>query len=119
DSAFLLARLLCFDQLQFLVFFSSVSGRFGNRGQGDYAAGNEVLNKLAQQLDREHATRVVAINWGPWATGGMVSPELERWLSERGIPLIPRDVGVDRLEGEVRWGRKGEAEVVVTGGTWQ
>ena len=118
DSAFLLARLLRFDQLRFLVFFSSVSGRFGNRGQGDYAAANEVLNKLAGRLDRTHPGRVVAINWGPWATGGMVSTELERQFAARGVLLIPRDVGVRMFDDEVRWGRKGEVEVVVTGGTW-
>ncbi|MDQ5854344.1 MAG: SDR family NAD(P)-dependent oxidoreductase [Chloroflexota bacterium] len=118
DSAFLLARLLRFDQLRFLVFFSSVSGRFGNRGQGDYAAANEVLNKLAGQLDRTHPGRVVAINWGPWATGGMVSPELERQFAACGVLLIPRDVGVRMFDDEVHRGRKGEVEVVVTGGTW-
>ena len=33
------------------VFFSSVSGRFGNRGQADYAAASEILSKLAHSLD--------------------------------------------------------------------
>ena len=37
------------EALRFLVFFGSVSGRFGNRGQADYAAASEVLNKLAQR----------------------------------------------------------------------
>ena len=46
-SACLLSRKLKLDELSFLVFFSSISGRFGNRGQCDYAAANEVLNKLA------------------------------------------------------------------------
>jgi NAD(P)-dependent dehydrogenase (short-subunit alcohol dehydrogenase family) len=118
DSAFLLARLLRFDTLRFLAFYSSVSGRYGNRGQGDYAAGNEVLNKLARQLDRRHPTRVVAINWGPWAEAGMVSPEVERQFRERGVLLIPRAVGVRMFDEELRWGHKGDAEVVVAGGRW-
>lgn len=118
DSAFLLARLLRFDQLRFLVFFSSISGRFGNPGQGDYAAANEVLNKLADQLDRAHPTRVVAINWGPWATGGMISPELERRFGERGVRLIPPDLGARMFDDELRLGRKGDAEVIITGGAW-
>jgi NAD(P)-dependent dehydrogenase (short-subunit alcohol dehydrogenase family) len=118
DGAFLLARLLRFDQLRFLIFFSSVAGRFGNRGQGDYAAANEVLSKLAYQLDRKHAARVVAIDWGPWAAGGMVSPELARQFAERGVPLISRDAGVRMFDQELRLGRKGEAEVVVGGGHW-
>ena len=66
-SARTLVRRLRPEGLRFLVLFSSVSGRFGNRGQADYAAASEVLNKLAQELDRRWASRVVAINWGPWA----------------------------------------------------
>jgi NAD(P)-dependent dehydrogenase (short-subunit alcohol dehydrogenase family) len=115
DSGFLLARLLRFETLQFLVFFSSVSARFGNRGQADYAAANEVLNKLACQLDAQHGSRVVAIDWGPWAKAGMVSPELERQFIERGVPLIQPEVGLRMLEEELRLGSKGEAEVVVAG----
>ena len=67
DSALILSRHLRPEGLRLLVFFTSVAGVFGNRGQADYAAANEVVNRLAMQLDRrwEH-TRVVAINWGPW-----------------------------------------------------
>ncbi len=52
ESALILSRRLKFEQLQFCVFFTSVAGRFGNRGQSDYAAANEVLAKLAIHLDR-------------------------------------------------------------------
>ena len=48
-----LAERLRADSLRFLVFFSSVSARFGNRGQGDYAAANEALNKLADLLEQQ------------------------------------------------------------------
>ena len=65
------------DALRFLVFFGSVSGRFGNRGQADYAAASEVLNKLAHELDRRWPGRVVSIDWGPWLTTGMVSPAVQ------------------------------------------
>ena len=34
--------------LRVMVLFSSSTARFGRRGQADYAAANEVLNKLAQ-----------------------------------------------------------------------
>ena len=46
DSAFVLSRKLDPARLRFLVFFSSVSGRFGNRGQSDYAAANVPENEL-------------------------------------------------------------------------
>jgi acyl transferase domain-containing protein/NAD(P)H-dependent flavin oxidoreductase YrpB (nitropropane dioxygenase family)/NADP-dependent 3-hydroxy acid dehydrogenase YdfG len=100
--------------LRFLVLFSSVSGRFGNRGQADYAAASEVLNKLAQELDRRWASRVVAINWGPWAATGMVSPEVARQFAERGVGLIALEAGCRLLDEELRRGHKGEVEVVIS-----
>jgi NAD(P)-dependent dehydrogenase (short-subunit alcohol dehydrogenase family) len=118
DSAFILSRKLQSASLKFLVFFSSVAGRFGNRGQSDYAAANEVLNKLAIYLDRLWPGRVVSLNWGPWATTGMVSPEVRRQFAERGVHLIPPSVGRRRLDEELRYGRKGEVEVIIGGGTW-
>uniref|UniRef100_Q02DB0 Beta-ketoacyl synthase n=1 Tax=Solibacter usitatus (strain Ellin6076) TaxID=234267 RepID=Q02DB0_SOLUE len=119
DSAFVLSRKLRPEQLKFLVFFSSVAGRFGNRGQGDYAAANEVLNKLALTLDRAWPCRVVAINWGPWDTEGMVSAEVRKRFAERGVQLISPAIGLRRLEEEISHGRRGEAEVVIGGAGWQ
>ena len=52
DSALNLSRLLRPEKLKFCAFFASVAGRFGNRGQSDYAAANEVLSKLARYLDQ-------------------------------------------------------------------
>jgi len=118
DSAFLLARKLRPESLGHLIFFSSVSGVFGNRGQGDYAAANEVLCGLAARLDAEWPARVVAINWGPWDSAGMVSPVLRRQFEERGIDLIPPALGLRRLEEELAAGAKGEAAVVIGGVGW-
>jgi acyl transferase domain-containing protein/NAD(P)H-dependent flavin oxidoreductase YrpB (nitropropane dioxygenase family)/NAD(P)-dependent dehydrogenase (short-subunit alcohol dehydrogenase family) len=103
--------------LRFLVLFSSISGRFGNRGQGDYAAACEVLAALARELDRRWPARVVAIDWGPWRTTGMVSPEVEEQFRRRGVALIEREVGCRLMERELARGRKGEAEVVIAGVT--
>ena len=50
-------------RLKFCAFFASVASRFGNKGQSDYAAANEVLSKLALLLDRR---------WpGPRLLGGL------------------------------------------------
>jgi NAD(P)-dependent dehydrogenase (short-subunit alcohol dehydrogenase family)/acyl carrier protein len=114
-SARALAAALRPDSLRFVVFFGSVSGRFGNRGQADYAAASEVLNKLAQDLDRRWDARVVTINWGPWLAGGMVSPGVRRQFEDRGVSLIGVDAGTRCLEEELRLGRKGEVEVVIGG----
>ncbi len=82
-------------QLEHLLLFSSVAGFYGNVGQADYALANEVLNKLAHRLQREHPTcRVRALDWGPW-DGGMVTPELKRLLAQRHIEVIPPEAGTE------------------------
>ncbi|AGA29701.1 polyketide synthase family protein [Singulisphaera acidiphila DSM 18658] len=114
DGALNLASLLDPDSLRFAAFFSSVAGRFGNRGQVDYAAANETLNKLALWLDRRWAGRVVSVNWGPWSGVGMVS-DLESHLQGQGLGMISPDQDAHRLTDELRLGRKGEVEVVIAG----
>jgi acyl transferase domain-containing protein/NAD(P)H-dependent flavin oxidoreductase YrpB (nitropropane dioxygenase family)/NAD(P)-dependent dehydrogenase (short-subunit alcohol dehydrogenase family) len=118
DSAHILARHLRFDELKFCVFFSSVAGRFGNVGQTDYAAANEVLSKLAHELDRRGSCRVVAVAWGPWSGIGMVS-ELQEHLGRRGLEMIPADVGPGLLVDELLRGPKGDCEVVIAGDVGQ
>jgi acyl transferase domain-containing protein/NAD(P)H-dependent flavin oxidoreductase YrpB (nitropropane dioxygenase family)/NAD(P)-dependent dehydrogenase (short-subunit alcohol dehydrogenase family) len=115
ESALILSRRLRQESLKFLVLFSSVAGRYGNRGQADYAAANEVLNKLAVHLDHIWPGRVVAINWGPWEKRGMVSPEVLRQFAERGVTLVPPAVGRRMLHEEIARGPKGQAEVVIGG----
>ncbi len=116
-SAWTLAHKLRADSLKFLVFFGSVSGRFGNAGQVDYSAANEALNKLADQFAARlgaHCAgpRVVCINWGPW-DAGMVGDELRRAYASRGIGLIPVEVGTRAFIDEVRL-QEGSAEVVIS-----
>ncbi len=118
-GAFLLTRLLRPESLRFIALFASAAGTFGNRGQADYAAANEVLNALARRLDRTWPGRVVSINWGPWDKTGMVSAELRAEFARRGIPLIPIPDGCRMLDEELRHGGKGEAEVILAGGAWE
>ena len=99
DGARALAAGLRSD-LRFLVLFGSVSGVLGNRGQADYAAANDALDTLARHWSLR-AGRVVTIDWGPWADGGMVSPELERAYARRGVTLIDPDEGVACLLAEL------------------
>ncbi|MBI3722779.1 SDR family NAD(P)-dependent oxidoreductase, partial [bacterium] len=77
------------DDLVLLALFSSASGRYGRRGQVDYAVANEVLNKVAQrEARRRPRARVVALGFGPWE-GGMVSPSLAREFAKEGVAMIP------------------------------
>jgi acyl transferase domain-containing protein/NAD(P)H-dependent flavin oxidoreductase YrpB (nitropropane dioxygenase family) len=118
-GALTLARKLRPETLRFLIFFSSVSARFGNRGQGDYAAANEVLNKLACQLDRRWPARVASLAWGPWDSPGMVSDALRGEFARRGVGLIPVDEGLRRLAEEIADGQKGDAELLICGADTQ
>jgi acyl transferase domain-containing protein/NAD(P)H-dependent flavin oxidoreductase YrpB (nitropropane dioxygenase family)/NAD(P)-dependent dehydrogenase (short-subunit alcohol dehydrogenase family) len=119
DSAFILSRKLRPETLQLLVLFSSVAGRFGNRGQSDYTAANDVINKLAIYLDARWPGRVVAINWGPWETAGMVSREVQNQFATRGVGLVAPAAGAAWFDLEIHKGRKGEAEVVLGDGPWR
>jgi hypothetical protein len=58
---------------------------------------------------------VVSINWGPWLESSMVPAGVERQFAERGVVLIPPDVGCRMLVDELRLGRKGEVEVLIGG----
>ena len=115
ESATALSELLDFEQLSFCVFFASIASRYGNRGQADYAAANEVLSKLALDLDRRCQARVFSVVWGPWAQVGMVA-DLEKHLSARGVALIDPGVGASKFIEELEFGWKGEGEVLIAGG---
>lgn len=113
DSALTLVDRLKPETLKFLVFFSSVSGRFGNAGQADYSAANEFLNKLADWLDGRWPARVSAINWGPW-DGGMVTDELRRLYAQVGFELIPVPEGIEHFFNEIRRDHRRSSEIVVS-----
>ncbi|WP_197210343.1 type I polyketide synthase [Synechococcus sp. CBW1004] len=118
-SAFVLQKSLRFESLKLLVFFSSVAGRYGSRGQSDYAAANEILNRLAWQLHWQHpGTRIVAINWGPWDSTGMASEEVKRQFRERGIIPIPLPEGCDYFRQELLLGSFDAVEVIAGEGPW-
>jgi acyl transferase domain-containing protein/NAD(P)H-dependent flavin oxidoreductase YrpB (nitropropane dioxygenase family)/NAD(P)-dependent dehydrogenase (short-subunit alcohol dehydrogenase family) len=117
DSTFLLRSRLQPDQLKLVVLFGSISGRFGNFGQADYAAGNEVLNRLAWNMAATWPnTHVASINWGPWKDSGMASSAVLRLLETRGILPISKAAGREFLLTEID---RGEAvEVIAGAGPW-
>ena len=109
------------DILRYLVLFSSISARLGNRGQADYAMANEALNKIARQIAvKRRGCKVSAMNWGPW-DGGMVSPGLKKEFSRNKIPLISIDAGAGAMVSEMMDTIDGPVEVVIGNGVelWQ
>ncbi len=124
DGAFFFARHLQPQTLKFLALFSSVAGRYGNRGQTDYGAANEVLNRLAWQLQGRFGGRVkvTAVNWGPWARTtngpGMLRPETVRQFRERGLRLIEPEEGRAFLWNELLYAPRDEVEVIAGEHAW-
>jgi acyl transferase domain-containing protein/NAD(P)-dependent dehydrogenase (short-subunit alcohol dehydrogenase family) len=101
------------DPLKYLVLFSSVAARLGNKGQVDYAMANEVLNKMAQSESALRTDcRVVSINWGPW-DGGMVTTALKREFTRNGIHLIPIGYGAESMLSEMRAPENSPVEIVI------
>jgi acyl transferase domain-containing protein len=117
-SALTVVRHVRPESLRFFALFSSVAGSFGNRGQIDYAAANESLNKLALYLDRRWPGRIVSLNWGPWARLGMASGVVRQELIARGMTPIEMAAGCLAFNRELRCGRKGQVEVVLGHGRW-
>jgi acyl transferase domain-containing protein/NAD(P)-dependent dehydrogenase (short-subunit alcohol dehydrogenase family) len=114
-SIFHLAQSLRPESLKFFVMFSSVAGWTGNRGQVDYVAGNEVLNRMALHLSARWNRRVVAIDWGPWDQGGMVTAEARRQFLERGVALVSPHAGRRFLLDEIRFGSSSDPIVAAMG----
>ena len=73
-----------------VVAFSSVAGRFGNAGQTDYAAANDLLCKMVSAIRNQYPEmKAIALDWGAWADVGMAS---------RGfIPNLMARAGIDML----------------------
>lgn len=118
DSAFLLARHLRPETLRFVGFFTSVAGRWGNRGQADYAVANEIVNRLAWILRAWWGERVkvAAFNWGPWDatrhSTGMVTPEVRRQFAARGVALTAPEAGRRFFLNELLHGSPDEVELI-------
>ena len=100
-------------QLKILVLFSSSTGRYGRKGQVDYAIANEILNKMAQYYRSTlPRCRTMAVGWGPW-NGGMVDSGLKAMFEKEGIGIIPLKQGAEHLLDEINLHPGREAEVVV------
>ena len=118
DSAFILYRHLRPESLKVVLLFSSTAGRFGNRGQADYAGANEVLNRWAWHLTQEWSSvRIVSINWGPWEGTGMARGAVNQQFQARGIQPITISDGCRFAVEELLVGGR-EAEVIAGLGPW-
>jgi hypothetical protein len=98
------------------VAFSSVAGRFGNQGQTDYAAANDLLCKLVSGLRRTRpGTRAIALDWTAWGGIGMATRgSIPKIMEMAGVQMLPPEAGVAWIRRELLSG-DGRGEVIVAG----
>jgi NAD(P)-dependent dehydrogenase (short-subunit alcohol dehydrogenase family)/acyl carrier protein len=98
------------------VVFSSVAGRFGNSGQTDYSAANDLLCKISSSLRRwRPETRGIAIDWTAWGGIGMATRgSIPKIMEMAGIEMLPPEVGIPTVRRELTAGGF-RGEIVVGG----
>jgi NAD(P)-dependent dehydrogenase (short-subunit alcohol dehydrogenase family) len=96
------------------VVFSSVAGRFGNAGQTDYSAANDLLCKITSHLrSAKPATRAIAIDWTAWGGIGMATRgSIPKMMEAAGIDMLPPEAGVPLIRRELTTGGT-RGEIVV------
>ncbi|MDJ0723241.1 MAG: SDR family NAD(P)-dependent oxidoreductase, partial [Desulfobacterales bacterium] len=98
-----------------LMTFSSVTARFGNEGQVDYTAANDMIAKMLLEYGRQHPKTTVKIfDWTAWEGAGMATNEtVNKVLRERGLTFLPLTHGVSLFMREL--GDAKTPEVVFSG----
>jgi hypothetical protein len=99
-----------------MVSFSSVAGRFGNSGQTDYSAANDLLCKVTSGMRRiRPATRALALDWTAWGGIGMATRgSIPKVMEMAGIEMLLPEAGVAWVRRELTSG-DGSGEVLVAG----
>ncbi|HEX6898667.1 MAG TPA: SDR family NAD(P)-dependent oxidoreductase [Thermoanaerobaculia bacterium] len=97
------------------VVFSSIAGRFGNGGQTDYSAANDLLCKQISALRRTRpGTLGLAVDWTAWGGIGMATRgSIPKVMEAAGIDMLPPETGIPFVRQELT--RGGAGEVVVAG----
>jgi len=119
DGMFNLLRAAAGMPIGTILAFSSVAGRFGNAGQADYSAANDLLCKLCSATRRTNAAaRALAIDWTAWADIGMAARgSIPQIMAAAGIEPLPPEVGIAVVRRELLAGTSGELVIGTRLGT--
>ena len=114
DGFFNLLRAIGDMQLGATVAFSSIAGRFGNVGQTDYSAANDLLCKITSSFRTTRpGTRGIAIDWTAWGGIGMATRgSIPKVMELAGIDMLPPEAGIPFIRRELTSGAT-RGEVVV------
>ncbi|MCE7741284.1 MAG: acyltransferase domain-containing protein [Candidatus Heimdallarchaeota archaeon] len=82
-------------KLKRVVCFTSIAGRYGNRGQVDYSFANGYLSRLCWKLNQQGVS-AVACDWSAWGGVGMATRgSIMDILTSQGINPIPVQEGTE------------------------
>ncbi|HQR26927.1 MAG TPA: SDR family NAD(P)-dependent oxidoreductase, partial [Nocardioides sp.] len=103
DGWFNVWRALREREVGAVVVFSSVAGRFGNNGQTDYSAANDLLCKTMSSLRRTRPdTRALALDWTAWGGIGMATRgSIPKIMEMAGVQMLPPEAGVAWIRREL------------------
>jgi NAD(P)-dependent dehydrogenase (short-subunit alcohol dehydrogenase family) len=96
-----------------VLTFSSIAGRFGNAGQTDYAAANDLLCKAVSGMRRTHPeTRALSLDWTAWGEIGMAARgSIPTIMKQAGIDMLDPRAGIAVVRRELTAGTRGEAVI--------
>jgi acyl transferase domain-containing protein/NAD(P)-dependent dehydrogenase (short-subunit alcohol dehydrogenase family) len=116
EGVFHVAQALDWERVPFFVAFSSVAGRFGNRGQCDYAAANDLLSRFTARLGDLHPrTRCVSMGWTAWERVGLAARSgVTGFMREQGFDILRPEDGAVAFRQELLHGGD-DPEVLITG----
>jgi len=102
-----------------LAVFTSIAGRFGNGGQTDYSAANDLAARMVAAVRMEHPEiHAVALDWGAWAEVGMAARGyIPRLMQMAGIEMLDPQAAAPLVRAELERGIV--SEVVLAGALGQ
>jgi polyketide synthase PksN len=90
------------EELDFMLFFSSIVSFVKSPGQSNYAAGCTFKDSFAHQLQQRRSYPVKIMNWGYWGNVGVVADESHnRIMAQMGIGSIEAGEGMASLQALV------------------
>jgi len=94
-----MAQVFAQEQLDFVLFFSSLQSFSKAAGQSNYAAGCTFKDAFAQQLAKVWSCPVKVMNWSYWGGAGVVASDTYRArMAQQGIGSIESEEGMAALE---------------------
>jgi len=98
DTSVNMHRVFGEQNLDFILFFSSIISSLKTPGQSNYAAGCTFKDSFAQKLQQQCTYPVKIMNWGYWGNVGIVTDEFyNKRMKQMGIGSIEPEEGMASL----------------------